>query len=136
MPPIVNVDDRLRELHFGPFEGLTQHEIRAQGLSEEFRVWRSETSQRSPAEAETFVSAVERAKSLMSDVVALASPVVLLVSHGHFSRIFLAHCVLGTSAEYHRRMRFDNGHLADIVVEKGKPRLVAFNTLQLEPFNG
>jgi glucosyl-3-phosphoglycerate phosphatase len=132
-PPTVNIDERLRELHFGPFESLTQHEIRAQGLTETFRVWRDETSQRSPVGAETFESAEERATTLMSDVVALVTPVVLLVSHGHFSRILLSHCVLGTSAEYHRRLRFDNGHLADIVIEEGKPRLTAFNTLELEP---
>lgn len=132
--PVIKVDERLRELNFGPFEGLTQREIKTAGLSEQFSDWRTETSQRSPDGAESFSTAQERASSLMSDVLALTNRVVLFVSHGHFSRILLAHCVLGTTAEYHRRLRFDNGRLADILIEEDKPRLIAFNTLEVAPF--
>ncbi len=105
--------------------------MRSRNLWEAFKEWRDELAQRSPTGAETFEAAEDRAMSLLTDVIALRSPVVLLVSHGHFSRIFLPHCVLGSTAAFHRRMRFDNGHFADIRIEEGRPRLVAFNALTL-----
>ena len=129
--PSIKVDDRLREIDFGSLEGLTQQEMRDSGLWEAFMAWRAEDHQVSPPGAETLSSAEERAMSIFSEVVALPHSAVLLISHGHFSRIMLSKCVLGSNALFHRRLRFDNGQLAHIKWESGKPRLVSFNSLVL-----
>jgi len=123
----VILDPRLRELDFGIAEGLTKDQIFARGLGSCFYGWLDGSKSETPPSAESFAEAEARAKSAFADLVAERAPVLLVVTHGHFSRILLATCVLGTTATCHRRLRFDNGLLADVRIEDQYPRLVALN---------
>lgn len=127
----VTVDERLRELCFGPFEGLTREEMRERKLDQAFEDWITQKSPEVPAGAESYSTAEARARSVFDFVIAIESETVLLVSHGHFSRILLSTCVLGANASYHRRLRFDSAHFADVRIEAGMPRLIGFNTRSL-----
>jgi broad specificity phosphatase PhoE len=124
--PPVTVDDRLREIDAGPFEGLTGAEIEAGPLADEFHRWRSETDPVWPDGAEPYASAVARARSFFDDVRDLPGTTVA-AAHGSIARVLLAAVVLGVNPGLHRRMWLDHCHCAVVALDETPPRLVALN---------
>ena len=134
--PEISVDERLRELEFGPFEGLTRHELSQRAILDSFDNWINGRLDDDPIGVEALQQAQWRAEALMADLIenaAYTGSTVLLVTHGHFSRIFLMSCVLGSSVKNHRRLRFDNCKFSDILLDKEGARLVSFNSDTVDP---
>jgi broad specificity phosphatase PhoE len=125
-PPPVAIDERLREIDAGPFEGLTGAEIEAGPMVEEFHRWRSETDPVWPDGAETYESAVARARSFFADVRDLPGT-TLAATHGSLARVLVAAVVLRLEPALHRRMWLDHCHCAVVALDESPPRLVALN---------
>ena len=125
-PPAVTIDERLREIDAGPFEGLTGAEIEAGPLAEQFHRWRSETDPEFPDGAETYESAVARARSFFGDVRDLPGT-TLAATHGSLARVLVTAVILGIDPGLHRRMWLDHCHCAVVALDESPPRLVALN---------
>lgn len=125
--PEVLVDERLRELGFGAFEGMTAAELETAGQLSVFRAWRQGIPTQYPDGAETFESAATRLGSLFDEVVGLDLDTVVVVGHSHALRILLADRVLAAPPEAHRRLRMDHARVAEIQWEDGVPRIVTLN---------
>jgi probable phosphoglycerate mutase len=124
--PPVTIDERLREIDAGPFEGLTGSEIEAGPLAAAFHRWRSETDPAWPDGAETYESAVARARSFFDDVRGLPGTTVA-ATHGSLARVLVTAVVLGVAPGLHRRMWLDHCHCAVIALDEAPPRLTALN---------
>jgi broad specificity phosphatase PhoE len=124
--PPVTVDERLREIDAGPFEGLTGAEIEAGPMAEEFHRWRSETDPTWPDGAETYESAAARARSFFDDVRDLPGTTVA-ATHGSLARVLVTAVILGISPTLHRRMWLDHCHCAVVALDEAPPRLTALN---------
>ena len=128
--PMVVIDERLREIDAGPFEGLTPEEIEAGPLAEAYAAWHTDGEPVFPSGAETFDEAIARARAFLRDAAARPG-LALVVSHGSLIRLVLAVFVLGAPPGRHRRLWLENGRFA--LVEWGThPRLLAFNAVRLD----
>jgi ribonuclease H / adenosylcobalamin/alpha-ribazole phosphatase len=124
--PRVEVDARLRELGFGPFEGLAPRAPGPPELLAAYDAW-CEESAFAPAGCEPFTSAARRARSLVADV-SRTHGTVLLVTHHVFARILIVAAVLGLPAHAYGRIRLDRGALAEIRLDPAlPPQLVGAN---------
>jgi broad specificity phosphatase PhoE len=124
--PPVTIDERLREIDAGPFEGLTGAEIEAGPLAADFHRWRSETDPAWPDGTETYDSAVARASSFFADVRDLPGTTVA-ATHGSLARVLVTAVILGVSPGVHRRMWLDHCHCAVVLLDESPPRLMALN---------
>jgi probable phosphoglycerate mutase len=124
--PPVTIDERLREIDAGPFEGLTGPEIEAGPMAAEFHRWRSETDPAWPDGTETYDSAVVRAEAFFTDVRHLPGT-TLAATHGSLARVLVSAVVLGIAPGLHRRMWLDHCHCAIVDLDEPQPRLVALN---------
>jgi glucosyl-3-phosphoglycerate phosphatase len=124
--PPVTVDERLREIDAGPFEGLTGAEIEAGPLAAEFHRWRSETDPTWPDGAEPYESVLPRAASFFADVRDLPGTTVA-ATHGSLARVLVTAVVLGVPPGLHRRMWLDHCHCAVVALDQSPPRLMALN---------
>lgn len=122
----LELDPRVRETDFGPFEGRSPADLVNSGDAESFASWRDPTNPGFPPGAETHSSAEARAREVFAEVADVPGD-VLLVTHGVFARILLATCVLGMNPALFRRLRLDNAHYAVVEWEDAMPRLVSFN---------
>ena len=75
----VRVDDRLREIGLGPWEGLTEAEV-ATTYPTEFAVWQTDPDRLAVPGRETLKALAERVSAAVHDASRLDRP-VLLVSH-------------------------------------------------------
>ena len=124
--PRVEVDARLRELGFGPFEGFAPGHPDTPELLAAYSAW-CEESAFAPAGCEPFTSAARRARSLVADV-SRTQGTVLLVTHHVFARILIVAAVLGLPAHAYGRIRLDRGALAEIRLDPAlPPQLVGAN---------
>jgi broad specificity phosphatase PhoE len=124
--PPVTVDERLREIDAGPFEGLTGAQIETGPLAAEFHRWRSETDPTWPDGTETYESAVTRARSFFDDVRDLPGTTVA-ATHGSLARVLVTAVVLDVAPGLHRRLWLDHCHCAVVALDESPPRLVALN---------
>jgi broad specificity phosphatase PhoE len=124
--PPVTIDERLREIDAGPFEGLTGAEIEAGPMAAEFHRWRSETDPIWPDGAESYESAVARARSFFDDVCHLPGT-TLAATHGSLARVLVTTVILGVDPSLHRRMWLDHCHCAVVALDESPPRLMALN---------
>jgi broad specificity phosphatase PhoE len=124
--PPVTIDDRLREIDAGPFEGLTGAEIEAGPLAADFHRWRSETDPAWPDGTETYGSAVARARSFFADVRDLPGT-TMAATHGSLARVLITAVILGVSPALHRRMWLDHCRCAVVALDESPPRLMALN---------
>ena len=124
--PPVTIDERLREIDAGPFEGLTVPEIEAGPLAAAFHRWRSETDPAWPDGAEPYESAVARAASFFADVRDLPGTTVA-ATHGSLARVLVTAILLGVAPGLHRRMWLDHCHCVVVALDESPPRLTALN---------
>lgn len=123
-------DDRLYELGLGDLEGLGPEEIAQRGLTEVFHAWRQGLPAGYPDGAESFEAAAQRIGPVFDELVPVDG-VVAVVGHSHALRILLCARVLGVGAEVHRRLRMEHARIAEVVWERGTPRLASLNALEL-----
>jgi broad specificity phosphatase PhoE len=124
--PPVTIDERLREIDAGPFEGLTGAEIEAGPMAAEYHRWRSETDPAWPDGTETYDSAVARVQAFFADVRDLPGT-TLAATHGSLARVLVTVVVLGIAPGLHRRMWLDHCHCVIVALDEPQPRLVALN---------
>jgi probable phosphoglycerate mutase len=110
------VDDRLGEWDYGDYEGLTTPEIRETDPS--WTVW----THTSP-HGETAEQVQARADAVLAEAAkALDDGDVVLVGHGHFSRVLIARWI-GLPATEGVRFAMDSASWAVLGHERGVPRL-------------
>jgi broad specificity phosphatase PhoE len=118
------VDESLVEWNYGDYEGLTTPQIRETVPG--WTVW----SHLSPngETAEEVTARADRVLGRCREV--LADGDVVLVGHGHFSRVLTARW-LGLSASAGVGFKLDAGGLTVLGDERGEPRLDHFNLVEL-----
>jgi broad specificity phosphatase PhoE len=117
-PPLL-IDDRLREMDFGPYEGWSEAELAAEPVT---AAWRRDGAQVPGIEWEDEVA--ERARSFLAS---LGDPggTALVVGHGRTLRILIA-AALGLPPSFAGSLRMRNCRPA--VLEPGpRPLLLALN---------
>jgi len=97
----LEIDARLREVHFGRGEGLTAAEM-DRGFSAERAAFLAAPATRPLPEGESGVDAVRRAAPVLVELTASASP-VLVVAHTTLVRLLLCH-LLGLELDDYRRV--------------------------------
>lgn len=130
--PELVVDDRLRELDFGPFEGLTAPEILQSEAAGAFRSWQGAENPEFLDGAETFADAAARAEAVFTAIQGGEPGARVIITHSHIGRILLARCVLDVAVDRYRRLRLDNGRFVVVRLEDTLPRILAFNTTHLD----
>ncbi len=123
----VEADARLRELHFGAFEGLTIEEAKSR-YPDEFARWRRNPLKNRPPKAETLESLLERVKSFLEEA-RKHHPEEEIVAVSHLGPI-RATIILALSLplEAWRRMKVDCASLTVIEFSTdGSARLEVFN---------
>jgi broad specificity phosphatase PhoE len=118
-------DDRLREVDFGRFEGLSAEQLEEGNRSADFDEWVRGGMTES---AEPLEEAVRRARSFFATVEELSGTIVV-VGHGYLLRILLVACVLELPANCFRRLKIDNASLSVVtwIGNNRTPQLVLLN---------
>ena len=109
----INMDERLREISFGNWEGMSYQEINAQspGLLEK---WMNDPAHVSPPNGETLSELALRVKSAVDEMkFQHAEQTVLLVTHGGVIRTLLC---LSLGIDLNRHMQFESatGSLSEL----------------------
>jgi len=119
--PALVLDERLVEMDFGPYEGMSEAELEADPVAAVTR--RRDGAQLPGVETEAAVEA--RARAFYADIADLPGT-SLVVGHGRMLRILIATCVLRVPAAVAGSLRMRNCRPA--IVEPGRvPLLLAFN---------
>jgi broad specificity phosphatase PhoE len=118
--PPLRLDDRLREMDFGPYEGWTEAQVGADPVA---AAWRRDGVQVPGIESEDLVA--ERARSFLASLGDLDGT-TLVVGHGRTLRILMA-AALGLPPSFAQLLRLRNCRPA--VLEPGpRPLLLAVNS--------
>ena len=121
------VEPRLAELDFGPFEGRTPGELIQDPA---FSSWDGGAGT-TKGGAEGLEAAADRASAGFMDVLErhADAPTIVVVSHGVLLRVLLCRVVLELPATAYRRFVLDNARAAVLTVGDSHPRfrLVALN---------
>jgi broad specificity phosphatase PhoE len=117
-PPVL--DERLVEMDFGHYEGMSEAELEADPVA----VTRRRDGAQLPG-VETEAAVEARARASYADIAELAGT-TLVVGHGRMLRILIATCVLRVPAAVSGSLRMRNCRPA--IVEPGRvPLLLGFN---------
>jgi 2,3-bisphosphoglycerate-dependent phosphoglycerate mutase len=130
-PPLV-LEPRLREMHFGEWQGLTYAEIQA-CQPEALAAWEANWLTNAPPGGETLAQLVERVQAVYREILA-AHPdgTVLIVGHGGALQALLC-LALGLPPERFWQLQLDNTGVADLRVYPEGAILNLFNdTCHLE----
>ena len=119
-------DNRLLEVDFGPFEGLSAKALEAGGVSESFDLWRRGITTDESRGAESLEDAFIRINTFIKDIGAFSGS-TLIVTHGYIGRILLSSCILGLNIGEFRRIRLDNSTLTIVEWDEGVPQLILLN---------
>ena len=116
----VRVDPRLREIHFGVWEGLTTAEIEER-YPDQVERWRADDGSQAVAGGETYEQMGERVVGALSEIAAAhPAETVLVVFHGGPIRGLLAHASGITYGEQRRlRSQLANCDVVRVEVEDG-----------------
>jgi broad specificity phosphatase PhoE len=110
-------DPRLREIHYGKWEGYTRMEILARD-PHAFDLWDRDPFSTSPPEGEPTRSVVERIRAFWEETFLKDEGAILVTSHRTVLRLFLCMLLGIPLSEYRRRVDFLPVHLT--VVELGE----------------
>jgi len=124
--PAVVADDRLREIDAGPFEGLTEDELRSGPMAGDYALWHTNAEPEFPDGAETFDEALARAAAFLNEH-ALEAGTTLVVSHGSLTRLIVSSYFLGGPPPLHRHLWLDNCRMAVVEWRGGLPTITGFN---------
>ncbi len=114
------LDERLVEMDFGPYEGMSEAELEADPVA----VTRRRDGEQLPG-VETEAAVEARARAFYADIADLPGT-TLVVGHGRMLRILIATCVLRVPATVSGSLRMRNCRPA--IVEPGRvPLLLGFN---------
>lgn len=123
----IELDKRLRERAYGPWEGLKQHEI-AERFPEDHRRWRAQEPLQHP-EIETWAELHRRTAEAVRDIVESdVEGTVIVVCHGGSARQIVGGVLDWDQAPTSGLSGLDNAHWADLrQMRSGKWRLYGYN---------
>ncbi|MGO8791786.1 MAG: histidine phosphatase family protein, partial [Terriglobia bacterium] len=121
------VDERLTELNYGTWEGLTLEEIERTGPAI-YQAWKRDPGSLAPPEGESGAQLVERVMPFLRDV-ALSHPAgnVMVVCHKTVCRLLACHFLGVPLSEYRQAVHMDNAALNTFEFQDGIWRVVALN---------
>jgi len=109
---VPTADPRLREMHFGAWEGLTYAEVQAtDGAS--LTAWQANPLQASPPGGEGLAKVAERLQSFLGDLAERPEATVLLVGHRGAMRVLLC-LLLGVPIERHWEFHLDVASVSEL----------------------
>lgn len=120
----VLVDDRLRELNYGVFEGLSRKQIE-QRYPALLQKWYSSPMATAFPRGESFRQFIARVRDAVRDI-KKQNKSVLVISHGGPIRVFICD-VLGLPLRCVRSFQFDNAGLTGILKPFSHPELLFQN---------
>lgn len=123
----IELDKRLRERAYGPWEGLTQHEI-AEQFPEDHRRWRAQEPLQH-SEIETWAELHRRTADAVRDIVeSEVEGTAIVVCHGGSARQIVGGILGWDQAPTSSLSGMDNAHWADLrQMRSGKWRLYGYN---------
>lgn len=123
--PVVT-DERLREISFGRWEGLTHEEIR-RSAPERYLGWQSDPGVTAPPDGEAMASVLERVGDLWRELAARpGDAAIALVGHGACLRALLCLALeVPTSAFW--RFQLGAASVSELYVYDGRAKLVLLN---------
>lgn len=123
----IELDKRLRERAYGPWEGLTHVEI-AERFPEDHRRWRSQEPLRHP-EIETWADLHRRTADAVKDITASdAEGTAIVVCHGGSARQIVGGILGWDQSSTSGLSGMDNAHWADLRrMRSGKWRMFGYN---------
>jgi broad specificity phosphatase PhoE len=121
------VDERLTELNYGAWEGLTLDEIK-RATPEVYRAWDRDPGSVAPPGGETAGQLIERVEPFLADL-SRSHPGgnVAVVCHKTVCRLLACHLMGVPLSEYRRRIIMDNAALNTFERNDGIWRIVALN---------
>lgn len=137
---IIKIDNSLKELNFGSFEGKSAVEILNKNKSELFKKWQSGENVPEIG-GEKWCDVEIRAKKIIKkyildkkinlDQKRLIGNKILIVGHGYFLRI-LTCLILGLSCKDYSKFRLDNLNFVVFEVSGKNIKLIAFNVKEIQ----
>jgi alpha-ribazole phosphatase len=125
----VQLEPRLREVHFGEWEGFTYDELldRIPGFAEAWDAWSADRVHRAPPGGESLLQFSERVAAALEDVrAAHEDGTVALISHG--GSIRMTFCVLmGLPLTSYWQMSVHNTGVSEIEMRERGPVVVRWN---------
>ena len=121
-------DPRLREVHFGEWEGLAMPEVTTR-WPEIVAAWRADSLRTRPPGGETLEQLQQRVVAALTDIVrAYPTGTLAVVGHGGSLRAIITH-ILNADLSIFRRLRLDNCSISIITVTDGQYTLRLFNDI-------
>lgn len=114
----VQVDTRLREMDFGPIEGMTFDEIQAAGIR---MIWDAEKATHPLDGAESFLGFAQRLEEARSDLEALDGTTAVISHGGVIRRLTMAWFQIPMSSMWN--LRVENVSTAVVSILQGSPIL-------------
>lgn len=123
----VNADPRLRELHFGDWEGLTRDEIR-QNYPEALAAWEAEPLRVAPPGGETLAQLAERVGAFLAGLARGEGPerTVLVVGHNGSLQVLIC-LALGLSPLFRWKFSLKPASLSELSLHAGGAILTSLN---------
>jgi len=132
------VDDRLVELDYGAWEGMTFAEVMELD-ADAFRAWDADPGNVSPREGESGAQALARVVPFLDELAArhrVEREHVVVVCHRTICRLIVCHAIGLSPSEYRRRLSMDNAALNIIQSTEQGWRLILLNdTSHLAPIH-
>ncbi len=120
------LDDRLVEMNFGEWEGLTTLEIE-KSYSDNFRIWREEPHNAIIPKGESIEIAQRRMIEFVNEcIMASSDENILVVSHSTTIRLFLLH-ILSMDLRHYYKLKQDNCAINLIEFRNHGPVLRKYN---------
>lgn len=120
------LDDRLREINFGLWEGLTEEEI-IQNYPDNFKLWRDQPHMAEIPNGETIEIAQKRMIDFVnSNILESDKKSFLVVSHSVTIRLLLLH-ILSMDLKHYYKLKQDNCAINLIELRTNGPVLIKYN---------
>ena len=120
------VDEDLRELSFGQWEGLTKEEAEAQ-TPEAYRAWDMDAYHNSPPQGESGLEAQPRIDRVIDRISTSPAQHILVVSHITYLRLLICLLIDIPLSEARLRLDIQQGRIGVLEVSERKGKLKALN---------
>jgi len=119
------VDERLKEIDLGCFEGFSPDELSDQSSSynSDFRLWRDNKVVKFPSSGEDIKEALKRSSEFWNDICDINMNVIV-VSHSIIIRLMIFNNIFKASYKSYRSLNIDNCGYIDIRVSMGNYTII------------
>ncbi len=119
------LDDRLKEMSFGEWEGLTSKEIE-ENYPENFKIWREQPHLVNIPKGEKIEVAQRRMVEFIDTIINSDNETALIISHGTTIRLLLLH-ILSMDLNHYYKLKQDNCAINLIEFRSYGPVLIKYN---------